>query len=176
MKKPKLVRRSVTFFFVPLIDVLILMFCIFLLLPIVSKPDSEKPGKEADGGLPTDVAELQQRVLIAEKRVADLMADRAKEAERTVVPVLQVDGKDGRLFYYDKSGPQPRREEVANQGDAQVFIDRQKQVAKGQPVHFLILMPRELSGFPTGPQRKEYRDWFEQRKVPYTIDDPWAAK
>ena len=28
----------------------------------------------------------------------------------------------------------------------------------------------------TGPQRKEYRDWFEQRKVPYTIDDPWAAK
>ena len=100
MKKP--VRRSVTFFFVPLIDVLILMFCIFLLLPIVSKPDSEKPGKEADGGLPTDVAELQQRVLIAEKRVADLMADRAKEAERTVVPVLQVDGKDGRLFYYDK--------------------------------------------------------------------------
>ena len=57
-----------------------------------------------------------------------------------------------------------------------MFIDRQKQVAKGQPVHFLILMPRELSGFPTGPQRKEYRDWFEQRKVPYTIDDPWAAK
>ncbi len=176
MKPVKPVRRSVTFFFVPLIDVLILMFCIFLLLPIVSKPDSEKPGTGTDPAQPLDALEWQQRALLSEAREKSLMEDRAKEAERTVVPVLQVDGKDGRLFYYDKSGPQPRREEVANQGDAQVFIDRQKQVAKGQPVHFLILMPRELSGFPTGPQRKEYRDWFEQRKVPYTIDDPWAAK
>lgn len=168
-------RRAVTRFFVPLIDVLILLFCMFLLLPIVSKPD-EKAGKESDAGLPTDVAELQQRVLIAEQRVADLMADRAKEAERTVVPVLQVDGRDGKLFYYDKSGPQPKRIDVETQADAQVFIDRQKQVAKGQPVHFLILMPRELSGFPTGPQRKMYREWFDQRKAAYTIDDPWATK
>jgi len=176
----KPVRRSVTFFFVPLIDVLILMFCIFLLLPIVSKPDSEKAGKETDAGLPTDVAELQQRVLIAEKRVSDLMADRAKEAERTVVPVLQVDGKDGRLFYYDKSGAGAVKElprvYLETQADAQVFIDRQKQVAKGQPVRFLILFPRELSGFPKQPQVDSYRTWFEQRKAAYTFDNPWAAK
>ena len=169
-------RRSVTFFFVPLIDVLILLFCMFLLLPIVSKPDNEKTGKENDAGLPTDPAELQDQLLIAQQRIKNLEADRAKEGERTVVPVLQVDGRDGKLFYYDKSGPQPVRVDVENQADAQVFIDRQKQVAKGQPVHFLILMPRELSGFPTGPQRKDYRDWFEQRKAAYTFDDPWAAK
>jgi hypothetical protein len=171
-------RRSVTFFFVPLIDVLILLFCMFLLLPIVSKPDDEQAGKEKkkNAGLPTDVAELQDELLLARQRVKNLEADRATEGERTVVPVLQVDGRDGTLFYYDKTGPQPVRVDVETQADAQVFINRQKQVAKGQPVHFLILMPRELSGFPTGPQRKEYRDWFEQRQAAYTFDDPWSAK
>ena len=169
-------HRAVTRFFVPLIDVLILLFCMFLLLPIVSKSDADKKGKEPDGGPPTDPAEWQQRALMAEEQVKTLMADRAKEAERTVVPVLQVDGKDGKLFYFDKSGPTPRRADVDTQADAQLFIDRQKQVAKGQPVHFLILMPRELGGFPTGPQRRTYKDWFDQRKVPYTVDDPWAAK
>lgn len=170
-------RRSVTFFFVPLIDVLILLFCMFLLLPIVSKPDSEKAGKEPDAGLPTDPAELQQRLLLAEAQVKSLMAERAKVAERTVIPVLQVDGRDGKLFYYDKTGPRgPVRVDLENESDAQAFINRQNQVAKGQPVRFLILMPRELSGFPTGPQRKMYRDWFEKRDAPLTVDDPWAAK
>ena len=65
---------------------------------------------------------------------------------------------------------------VENQADAQVFIDRQKQIAKGQPVRFLILFPRELSGFPTQPQVDNYRAWFEQRKAAYTFDNPWAAK
>jgi len=170
-------RRAVTRFFVPLIDVLILLFCMFLLLPIVSKPDDGKAAKEAvETGLPTDVKVLQERLQMAEARVRSLMADRAREAERTIVPVLQVDGRDGKLFYYDKSGPKPSRVDVETQADAQVFIDRQKQTAKGQPVHFLILMPRELSGYPTGPQRKQYKDWFDQRKAAYTIDDPWAAK
>lgn len=169
-------RRAVTRFFVPLIDVLILLFCMFLLLPIVSNPDAKKAGTEPDSGLPASVAELQQRLQLAEAQVKALMAERSKVAERTLVPVLQVDGKDGRLFYYDKSGPTPVRVDVERAADAQLYIDRQKQVANGQPVHFLILMPRELSGFPTGPQRKEYRDWFTERKVPFTIDDPWTAK
>jgi hypothetical protein len=169
-------RRAVTRFFVPLIDVLILLFCMFLLLPIVSNPDAKKAGTEPDTGLPADVAELQQRLLLAEAQVKALLTERPKLAERTVVPVLQVDGKDGRLFYYDKSGPMPVRVDVEKAADAHLYIDRQKQVANGQPVHFLILMPRELSGFPTGPQRKMYREWFAGRQVPFTVDDPWAAK
>ena len=35
-------RRSVTRFFIPLIDVLILLFCIFLLMPFVSRPEGAK--------------------------------------------------------------------------------------------------------------------------------------
>ena len=36
-------RRSVTRFFIPLIDVLILLFCIFLLMPYVSPTEGESP-------------------------------------------------------------------------------------------------------------------------------------
>ena len=59
-------RRSVTRFFIPLIDVLILLFCIFLLMPFVSapaRPDEEQPEAKAPApaALPTDVQELQKR-------------------------------------------------------------------------------------------------------------------
>lgn len=172
-------RRAVTRFFVPLIDVLILLFCMFLLLPIVSNPDGRRTGTEPDGGGSPTEEDWKQRALLAEAREKALMAERAKVAERTVVPVLQVDGsKEGRgkLFYYDKSGPTPVRVDLEKAADAQLYIDRQKQVANGQPVHFLLLMPRELTGFPTAQQRKMYRDWFAERQVPLTVDDPWAAK
>ena len=42
----RLPRRSVTRFFIPLIDVLILLFCIFLLMPIVEEGAGGPAGSE----------------------------------------------------------------------------------------------------------------------------------
>ena len=40
-------KRAVTRFFVPLIDVLILLFCIFLLMPFVATPQRPEPEPKA---------------------------------------------------------------------------------------------------------------------------------
>ncbi len=40
-------KRSVTRFFVPLIDVLILLFCIFLLMPFVASSSEAEPDAKA---------------------------------------------------------------------------------------------------------------------------------
>ena len=40
-------QRSVTRFFIPLIDVLTLMFCIYLLLPIVETPSTDPATSDA---------------------------------------------------------------------------------------------------------------------------------
>ena len=50
-------RRSVTRFFIPLIDVLILMFCIFLLMPFV-KATSEG-SDTGDGPKPESTPEIK---------------------------------------------------------------------------------------------------------------------
>ena len=49
----QLPHRAVTRFFIPLIDVLILLFCIFLLLPFVSKQDGEEGGERRCSGAGT---------------------------------------------------------------------------------------------------------------------------
>ena len=54
-------RRSVTRFFIPLIDVLILLFCIFLLMPFVSAPASPEEAAKQEpkpAPAPTDVDKL----------------------------------------------------------------------------------------------------------------------
>ncbi|HMF11926.1 MAG TPA: hypothetical protein VKE94_06450, partial [Gemmataceae bacterium] len=57
----KLPRRSVTRFFIPLIDVLLLLFCIFLLMPLV-KGGSETQGDEVDAVRPERVRKLEEEV------------------------------------------------------------------------------------------------------------------
>ena len=50
----QLPRRSVTRFFIPLIDVLTLLFCIFLMMPAVKKSD------EAEAAGPEDAAQERE--------------------------------------------------------------------------------------------------------------------
>jgi hypothetical protein len=172
----ELPKRSVTRFFVPLIDVLILLFCIFLLLPFVSRPSGETPppDSEAGGAMPTDVVALQQRLQLAEAQIKQLMLDRQNVAEHLIVRILEIDPGDGRLYYYDREGLEPRREEVANQAAAQLLIDRAKQTAEGKNVLFTILYPRKLTGYPLQRQIDDYRRWFKD--VPHGFDNPWSTE
>lgn len=169
-------RKSVTRFFIPLIDVLILLFCIFLLMPFVSNPESADPEpdtKAAEVPLPKDVQALQTVVkdLTAQlkeeqRRVSELERRiNSKLTDRLAVRVLEIDPKDGTLFYYD-----PGREEIKSDADAERLILKQKAATGGKDIYFLILYPRKSGAYPTAAQREQVRQWF--KSVPFGEDFP----
>lgn len=169
--------RSVTRFFIPLIDVLILLFCIFLLMPFVGQPDAS-PDADAADAAPLSPAELKQKLLDAELQLAQaaaelerLQAAAASPANRVRVRVLEIDAATGRLFAFDPDSADARLE-VRDQSDAQRLIDQGRRTAKGKDVFFLLLYPRVRSGFPEQPQIEAYRRWF--REVPHGFDNPWG--
>lgn len=166
-------RRSVTRFFIPMIDVLILLFCIFLLMPFVSKPDdtpAEPPPPEAKD---KTIQQLESELAAVRRKVAELVKDRPNVADQYLVKVLEIDKTTGRLFAFDPDSTPPRQE-VKDQSDAQRLIDRQRAAAAGKKkdVFLLILYPRELTGYPLGKQVDAYRRWFKD--VPHGFDNPWA--
>jgi hypothetical protein len=173
-------RKSVTRFFIPLIDVLILLFCIFLLMPFVSSPDTPDPGpdpkaKQPAATLPDDVQVLQKMLREEQLKVARLEKEKlAKLTDRLAVRVLEIDPTNGSLFYYD-----PAREEIRTDADAERLIRKQKDAANMgggvKDVFFLILYPRRLPGkplspFPTGEQEEQIKRWFKD--VPFGFDIP----
>lgn len=172
-------KRAVTRFFVPLIDVLILLFCIFLLMPFVSGPAGSQPADPTapDAGPPPDelrqqVVDLQLKLEQARQEADALRKQQANPANRMSVRVLEIDAKTGKLFYFDPDAPDPRQE-VRDQADAQRLIAQQKRLAKAKDVFFLILYPRQLTGFPLQSQVDTYRRWF--RDVPTGFDNPWTT-
>ncbi len=163
-------RRSVTRFFIPLIDVLILLFCIFLLMPFVSAPPAAEPEKTAPELPPvsTDLTELKRQLAEAKLRLDRVQKERASVADRMSVRVLEIDKGTGGLFYFD-----PDRQEVKTASDARRLIDRQRRQAGAKDLFFLILYPRELSGFPLQSQVDTYRQWFHD--VPVGFDNPLSG-
>src|SRR5215470_1045103 len=100
-------HRSITRFFVPMIDVLTLLFCIYLLMPMVS--ESDEMGQPRPKTEPT-----------TPKTKPKTDAERAKELKENLsVRVLEIDGADGRLYYRDAKGVPF---EVRNQRDATNLI------------------------------------------------------
>jgi hypothetical protein len=175
-------KRAVTRFFIPLIDVLILLFGIFLFLPFVSRPEGSVPDPDADPSTPAgarSTEELRQRVLELElklerasQEIARLHRDLSNPASRLSVRVLEIDPDTGRLYYFDPDSPEPRQE-VRDQADAQRLIDQQRRLARGKDVFFLVLYPRKLTGFPLQQQVDAYRRWLKD--VPHGFDNPWNS-
>src|SRR6266571_2346107 len=99
----QLPKRSVTRFFIPLIDVLTLLFCIFLLMPVVEgeagPANAEGQKTNGEGGaqlaaLRARVRELETRDLNARERDELLKLKNGKAAElqkRLSIHVLEID-------------------------------------------------------------------------------------
>lgn len=161
-------RRAVTRFFVPFIDVLILLFCIFLLMPFVSTatPDpTDTKSTTPPEKLPEDVRELQRQLSEARDRLLRMeKAAQARVTDRLIVRVLHTDRKDGTLYFFD-----PDRQEIRTEADAQRFIAHQKTLASKaggvKDIFFLILYPENPLGFPTKKQEDQIHHWF--RDVPH---------
>jgi hypothetical protein len=172
----QLPRRSVTRFFIPLIDVLILLFCIFLLMPLVKNSESADSGEEHVGEkLPSPPAALNAEAERKRADAADAELARLREEikkalqQRLAIQVVEIDAATGRLYHYD-----PERIEIASAADAQKLIERRKREAAGREVYFLILFPRQSSGYPEEGQVRQYERWFAG--VAHGTDNPRSGR
>jgi hypothetical protein len=178
----ELPRRSVTRFFIPLIDVLTLLFCIFLLMPVVKRTgegDDPVPGTGGTTGTeprptnpdlkglsPEDLA----RLVAEERRELERIRKEKAEAlqQRLLIRVLEIDGANGRLYAHD-----PDRVEIDGPVRAQGLIDRDKRQAGSKELYYLILFPRKVTGYPEEGQVKQYDRWFQG--VAHSFDNPRAG-
>jgi hypothetical protein len=168
-------KRSVTRFFVPLIDVLILLFCIFLLMPFVSTPESALPKDKAkdktkavEQPIPKDPAELRAELERARREIDRLRAEKGNLADRLSVKVLEIDPRDGRLYYFQDG----QRVNVTTQEAAEAVITLHKRASGTKDPFFLILYPRQRTGFPEQQQADDYARWFKD--VQFQFDRPFA--
>src|SRR4051794_8871495 len=104
----ELPRRSVTRFFIPMIDVLILLFCIYLLMPMVGgreSPEAAAERRRMEDRLRLLEKERQLQGKDAEalpdelrRKLEELRKLKAKELQqRLAVRVLQIDAGTGKL-------------------------------------------------------------------------------
>jgi hypothetical protein len=162
-------RRSVTRFFIPLIDVLILLFCIFLLMPLFkaqAEPGAEPPpdGDHAGQG-PQESRDTIEKLRAEVERLRKEKGQPLQE--RLAVRVLEIDPATGVLFYYG-----PQRVELRTEADARDLMVRDRQeVGAGRELYYEILYPRDpASPFPLAKQRTLYDDWLKD--VPHGWDVP----
>jgi hypothetical protein len=174
-------RRSVTRFFIPLIDVLTLLFCIFLIMPLV-KPVDE--GFNAVATREERIRQLEQELERAKQQGKGLTSAQQEELkklreefakllqQRLVIRVLHIHPQTGRLFYYNES----KKEKYLNNQEAEALIeaDRNSQGKSKREVYYLIQYPSEPdSPFPLREQREQYDQWFKD--VPHGYDIPGSG-
>ena len=163
----ELPRRSVTRFFIPLIDVLLLLFCIFLLMPLV-KGGGEAPADEAEAVRPERLRKLEEEVERLRRQLRDTPTDLRAELEKLrrekiqvlqdklAIRVLEIDAANGKLYYRD-----PERIEIASQAKATELIDQDRARRSKDELYYLIQYPRDpASPYPLREQRDRYERWF----------------
>jgi hypothetical protein len=178
-------RRSVTRFFIPLIDVLLLMFGIFVLMPIAAESELEGQRQEATekGEAAASLqASLQERLRELYKleelrpeleRVDELkkeiqaLRNLAQQSlqQGLTVKVIEVDAKTGDIFYYDPRAEQPLVP-IPDARTAHELIAQHRKDAEGRNLYYQFL--RRRGPYPTIAQGREYRAWFKD--VPNSLE------
>jgi hypothetical protein len=176
----KMPQRSITRFFIPMIDVLTLMFCLYLLLPMVpsageTESDIQRRQREERlRQLQADLSRLEKSNPSPELQ-AEIERLRREKVEalktRLAVRVLEIDGLTGHLYIRD-----PERKQIRDQADAHRLIERDRRslgLARKE-LYYLILYPRDTtSSYPTREQKQKYDHWFADVALGYDI--PGAA-
>jgi hypothetical protein len=174
-------RRSVTRFFIPLIDVLTLLFCIFLMMPVVKEgSDAETSAAVTKDKLEEHEQRLAQREHAAEEKERELRGELDRLRRQTTEKVLnelstrvfEIDPRTGELFYRD-----PDRVNVVDANQIKELIRRDRDRAgAGHEIYYVILYPRDAlagGGVPSDPQKATYDNWFAD--VPHRYDIPWES-
>jgi hypothetical protein len=164
----QLPRRSVTRFFIPLIDVLTLLFCIFLLMPLIKNPDA---GTDQAGPSPRTEGATSTPMLELEPKGSSTNKDKGVPLQqRLFVRVLEIDAETGKLFYQEGN----QRLEVDSQEAALSVIRQPPREAGNRELYYLFLYPRRKTGYPLDEQMEQYKRWFKD--VPFGIDNPLGTR
>lgn len=173
-------RRSVTRFAIPLIDVLLLLFCIFLLMPMVAEEATqveEDKRKTAQELLATRIKELEGEVkdrdAIIESKGLERIAELQKELERlrklTSAPVqerlfmrvIDIHPKTGAVSYYDSTRTgKDKTFEIPDEKAAEYLIEKHRGQAGTRELYYFFYSPGD-SGYPTTRQKEELLRWFK---------------
>ena len=173
-------RKSVTRFFVPMIDVLTLLFCMFLLMPIIR----ENASLSQDGSREPGPDELRQEIESRQRDLQELYKDqeraRAVLAElarkkrdflqqRLYLRVLDISPKDGTLSFFDPRQPGSPPLQIDSESAARRLIDQHKKEAGELELFYVFQRPHDpaikVPLYPRDKQTEDYRDWF--RDVAY---------
>ena len=176
-------HRSVTRFFIPLIDVLILLFCIFLLMEFNSETKADEESEKAE-----DLA-IRNTNLIDEVRRRnnelnkfEALRDRLNELDalrqeverlrnanqqdlrnRLYVRTIDYDGKDGSISFSDEARPESPIYKTMDAQKAKELIDRhtKEAEAQGRMVYYQFVLPRPYRFiYPNNEQKRQYAKWF----------------
>lgn len=178
-------RRSVTRFFIPLIDVLILLFCIFLLMEFETGTKVDQQSEVVDGqaeSIDELQAELRRRTNELHKfedlrpQLAELEALRA-EVERLQkahlkdfhdewdIRILKVDAS-GMLSFVDARQMNAPVVTFRDEATAQKLVKQHREDAKGRKVFYYFQFPEGKVTVALSPQeRRNYRTWFRGEGV-----------
>ena len=177
----KMPHRNVTRFFIPLIDVLILLFCIFLLMEFNSESKLDEQSVDVEyqeqkfeimnAAVQRSVKELQKyeelrpQLANLEKLLEELeqlrKASQKDLQEHAYVRIIDIDGKDGSIAFFDEKRPEDPIK-IKDAQSAQALIDRHTKEAKGRAVYYYFLYPRVRSVYPLFGQEQQYRKWFKK--------------
>jgi hypothetical protein len=145
----QLPRRSVTRFFIPLIDVLTLLFATFLLLPVLkATAETEKAPKASSTIVGDEAAELQRRLVV---RIL------------SIEKVKRGNGIERYELVYRKQYRVEPVPVVDAAGAHEVIATDKKDLAPGEQLYYLVLLPRDdpESLYPLESDVKNYREWFQ---------------
>ncbi len=150
-------HRSVTRFFVPLIDVLTLLFCIFLVMPL-AKDAQDKSARE-------DPKVAEERAKLAEAEARRLREENerlrrgqlAELASKVSVGILDLVPDDKPLLYYQTAR---QRVDLRGPDDVRRMVENDRRQSGGKPWVYVIRYPSDQSLTPTEGQRREVFGWF----------------
>ncbi len=178
-------HRSVTRFFVPLIDVLILLFCIFLLMEFNSETKYEQQSadvetqsaqtritEEALSSRTREIQRLEEKLqnmreqnpeaanLIEEIERLRKELDKLKNQrpqDRIAFRIIDIDPKDGSISHHDGKKAEP----IADGNAAKALITRHKKQSVGRELYYHFLYPRPRKVYPLLGQEEDYAEWFK---------------
>jgi hypothetical protein len=164
-------RRSVTRFFIPMIDVLTVLLCMFLLMPIIRENAALSEQDEAgDKKNPEELRSELQDLHREQDRAKAVLADlekRQKQLRQDVldIKVIDVSPKDGSLSYFDTAKPGQPPLKITGPEIARALIEKQKKEAAGLKLVYLFTRPYDPAYANTlQPDQllmTRYRQWFE---------------
>jgi hypothetical protein len=187
-------KRSVTRFFIPLVDIMMLLFSMFLLLPIIESSGQGTEGKPADD-VKKENQSLKETVALLQKQVRGLadevtllrkfadpqisLEQLKKEIEnlrKTKIDVLQkrlflqvvaFDPNRDDLVYFERS-PEPKTKVLAGPKEINKLVEQHEKQAQenGLDLFYVLLLPPAPRG-PTEAQLRQWEKWFGD--VPHQV-------